>query len=288
MTLISALLGIAADRLLPHLHEYRRYGFFLAYTDWWRERLSAPAWDNIGGLIMMLLPLWLAVGLLQHWVSEWAFGLVGLLFYVAVLVYCLGPRDLAADADTYCRAHESGDNDLRWRAAGLLLRSAEAREGSAESAREVSNAVLVEASDRLFAVLFWFALLGPLGAVMYRSVAVLYQDQREEGEFGDGVAWLHGILVWLPVRLLALGYALSGHFDAAVEGWRDIQRAAPQGSEGSLQLLSVTSAAALGDVEPPGRRGGAEQVRAAMRLVWRTLAIWMVVIALLTLAGWTG
>jgi membrane protein required for beta-lactamase induction len=29
-------------------------------------------------------------------------------------------------------------------------------------------------------------------------------------------------------------------------------------------------------------------VRAAMRLVWRTLAIWLVVIALFTLAGWAS
>jgi membrane protein required for beta-lactamase induction len=268
------------------LNEYRSYDFFLAYVDWWRERFSGPAWDHVGGLILMLLPLWLGVALLQHWISDWAFGLVGLLFYVAVLVYCLGPRDLAADADTYCHAHESGDDELRRRAAELLLRRGTATQDSAASAHEVSSAVLVEASDRLFAVLFWFALLGPLGAVMYRSVAVLYREHREEGELGDSVAWLHAALVWVPVRLLALGYALSGHFDAAVEGWRDAQQLSLRGSEGSMHLLAVTSTAALGFGEGGGQ-AGAEQVRAAMRLVWRALAIWMVIIALLTLAGWT-
>jgi AmpE protein len=87
MTLISALLGIAADRLLPHLHEYRRYEPLLAYVDWVRERLSGPAWEHIGGLLLLLLPLWASVVLVQSWTSDWLFGLVGLLFYVAVLVY---------------------------------------------------------------------------------------------------------------------------------------------------------------------------------------------------------
>ena len=40
MTLISVLLGIAADRLLTHLHEYRHYEHFLGYVDWMRERIN--------------------------------------------------------------------------------------------------------------------------------------------------------------------------------------------------------------------------------------------------------
>ena len=124
MTLISALLGIAADRLLPHLHEYRRYEPFLAYVDWVRERLSGPAWEHIGGLLLLLLPVWTAVVLVQSWTSDWLFGLVGLLFYVAVLVYCLGPRDLGADVDTYCQAHESGDSGLQQRANSYSMSAA--------------------------------------------------------------------------------------------------------------------------------------------------------------------
>jgi membrane protein required for beta-lactamase induction len=288
MTLISALLGIAADRLLPDLHEYRRYDLFLRYVDWMRERFSGAAWDHIGGLLVTLLPLWLVVGLLQLWISDWAFGLIGLLFYAAVLVYCLGPRDLAADVDAFCQARDSGDGELGRRAARLLLGRDANVEDSDGLDREVSTAVLVEASDRLFGVLFWFALLGPLGAVAYRSAAVLYQQYRDDGGFGDSVAWLYALLVWVPVRLVALGYALSGHFDAAVEGWRKVHQMPPQGGEGSLQVLAVTGAAALGVGEGDGGQVGVESVRAAMRLVWRTLVIWMVVIALLTLVGWTS
>lgn len=288
MTLISALLGIAADRLLPQLHEYRRYAPFLAYVDWVRERLSGPAWEHIGGLLLLLLPVWTAVVLVQSWTSDWLFGLVGLLFYVAVLVYCLGPRDLGADVDTFCRAQESGDTGLQQRAAAFFLPGDAVPGDPEQRAQQVSTAVLVEANDRLFAVLFWFALLGPLGAVLYRSVAVLYQQRREPGEFGDSIAWLNSALVWLPARLLAFGYALSGHFDAAVDGWREAHRRLPQGSEGTLDVLAVTGAGALGVDSETAGPNGVPRVRAAMRLVWRTLAIWLVVIALFTLAGWAS
>ena len=289
MTLISALLGIAADRLLTHLHEYRHYNQFLGYIDWMRGRFSGPAWDHIGGLVLLLLPIWLATGLLQNWVADWLFGLVGLLFSVTVFVYCLGPRDLAVDVDNWCEVCESADTDLRQRAAGRLLRNEAAPEDPAGCARKLASAILVEANGRLFAVLFWFVLLGPLGAVMYRSAAVLYQQRREQGEFGDSVAWLHAVLTWLPARLVALGYALSGHFDAAMQGWRKAHSDHPQGSEGSERVLAVTGAGALGlEAEEDPESPVQSPVRAAMRLVWRTLTIWLVALSFLTLAGWAG
>jgi AmpE protein len=288
MTLISALLGIAADRLLTHLHEYRQYDRFLQYVDWMRGGFSGSAWDNVGGLILVLLPLWLTVGVLQIWIKDWMFGLVDLLFYVSVFIYCLGPRDLGADVDTYCEVCDSSDEALRQRAAGRLLRGDQPPVASADCARRVTRAVLIEASDRLFAVLFWFALLGPLGAVMYRSAAVLYYQRQEQGAFGDSIAWLYAVLLWLPARLLALSFALSGHFDAALEGWRQAHDDYPQGAEGSERVLALTGAAALGLDDGAFAADSASPVGAAMRLVWRTLVVWLALLSLLVLAGWAG
>lgn len=288
MTLISALLGIAADRLLTPLDEYRNYDRFLSYVDWMRGGLSGSAWDNVGGLAVVLLPVWLTIGVLQVLTSDWLFGLVGLVFYLVVFVYCLGPRDLAVDVETYCEVCESSDAALRQRAAGRLLRGEQAPADTADCARRMTRAVLVEASDRLFAVLFWFALLGPLGAVAYRSAAVLYYQRQEQGSFGDSIAWLYAVLLWLPARLLALGFALSGHFDAALVGWRQAHRDNPQGAAGSEQVLALTGSAALGLDSAAAESDIASSVRAAMRLVWRTLVVWLVVLSLLVLAGWAA
>lgn len=287
MTLISALLGIAADRLLTHLHEYRQYERFLHYVDWMRARFSGAAWDHIGGLLVVLLPVWLLIGLLQAWIDDWLYGLVELLFYFVVFVYCLGPRDLAADVDTWCEVSESSDSALRQRAAGRLLRGEPPPENSADCARRMSGAVLVEAADRLFAVLFWFVLLGPLGAVMYRSAAVLYFQRPEQGAFAESVAWLYAVLLWLPARLLALGFALGGHFDAALEGWRQAHQDQPRGAAGSERVLLLTGSAALG-FDDQAYAEPVAPVRASMRLVWRTLTLWLVALSLLVLAGWAG
>ena len=286
MTLISVLLSIAVDRLLTHLHHYRHYEHFLGYVDWMRARITVSVWDHMGGLLIVLLPLWLAVGWLQLWISDWLFGLIGLLFYVTVLIYCLGPRDLAADAGIWCEVCGSSDGELRKRAASRLLGGDELLLAEPEGGRQISAAVLVEANDRLFAVLFWFVLLGPLGAVIYRSVSVLYRRRHEHGDFGGSLDWLYSLLVWLPARLVALGYALSGHFDAAIEGWRRVHRDYVPGADGSERLLDVTGSAALDYVDE--EQSIQSPVRAAMRLVWRTLIIWLALISLLTLAGWAA
>ncbi len=288
MTLISALLGIAIDRLLTQLHEYRRYDHFLQYIDWARARLHGGVWDSIGGLLLVLLPIWLVVGLLQVWFHDWLFGLVGLLFYVAVFVYCLGPRDLSADVGTWCEVSDSSDHELRQRAAGRLLREQVAAQEPNACARQLSEAVLLEAGDRLFAVLFWFVLLGPLGAVMYRSASVLYYRPSDAGEFEQNIGWLYAVLLWLPARVSALGFALGGHFDSALEGWRQAHQEPPAGVAGSERVLRLTGRGALGeDVEELGA-DPTSPVKAAMRLVWRALTVWLVVLSLLVLAGWLG
>ncbi len=287
MTLISAILGIIADRLLTHLHEYRHYRQFLAWADAVHSRLSSDTWNGSFGVMLVLLPVWTVAGLLQVWLHDVLFGLIGLLCYISTLVYCLGPRDLAIDVNTYCEVADSTDDDLRTRAAARLLGDEVQVDDDVE--RQVARAVLTEANDRLFGVLFWFVVLGPVGAVMYRSVVVLFRERREPGRYGDAIEWAYSVLIWIPARLLALGYALSGHFDAAIEGWRAAHREIPRGSEGSYEVLASTGEGAL------GLSGGetviesvASPVRAAMRLVWRTLTIWIVALSLLTLVGWSG
>ncbi len=288
MTLISALLGIAIDRLLTQLHEYRRYDRFLEYFDWARARLHGGVWDSIGGLLLILLPVWLLVGLLQVLVHDWLFGLLGLLFYVAIFVYCLGPRDLSADVGTWCEVSDSSDHELRQRAAGRLLREQSAAAEPNACARQLSEAVLLEASDRLFGVLFWFVLLGPLGAVMYRSASVLYYRPQDEGELENNISWLYAVMLWLPARLSALSFALSGHFDSALEGWRQAHQEPPAGAAGSERVLRLTGRGALGEDDEVLGADAASPVKAALRLVWRALTVWLVVLSLLVLAGWLG
>ena len=102
---------------------------------------------------------------------------------------------------------------------------------------------------------------------------------------------LHGWLAFVPARLTAIGYAVAGHFDAALAAWRAGPAApAASTSQASEELLARVGAGALalGELkDETATERGVRGARAANALVFRLLTIWAVVIAALTLYGWS-
>src|SRR3970282_994329 len=89
-------------------------------------------------------------------------GLAGLVFALAVLFYTWGPRDLDVDVEAILDARDP----LARRAAAARLWP---RTGTASlEGGALAEAVFRSALQRWFGVLFWFLLLGPVGALLYR------------------------------------------------------------------------------------------------------------------------
>src|SRR5690606_25842352 len=65
--------------------------------------------------------------------------------------------------------------------------------------------------ERLFAVLFWFFIVGAVGALLYR-LSVLYCE-RADTENKAAKRWLW-LMEWPAVRALSLSWALVGNFDS--------------------------------------------------------------------------
>jgi membrane protein required for beta-lactamase induction len=126
--------------------------------------------------------------------------------------------------------------------------------------------------------------------VLYRAVTELSRlTQQDNDEFSWAARQLNEILDWLPARLVALGYALSGHFEAAVVGWRGATANKESWLVPAAQVLAATGTGALDlDQEIDDSMAWDQVLQSAMGLVWRTLILWVFVIALLTLAGWAA
>lgn len=289
MTLIAILASLVLERLLDHVQDLRRYERYQDYVEWMRQRLRGDPWDGRVGVLVLLAPVVGMVALLQAAFDGLLFGLPALLFAIAVLVFCLGPRDLGHELAQYRAAYGMGDEEGALRAARGLL-GYEAPEAPDEQARAVTAAVLTQANVRIFGVLFWFAVLGPLGAVLYRAVSELRRHTlADNDEFAWAARQLAAILDWVPARLTAFGYALSGHFEGAVLRWREAAVSADHWLLSSEPVLAAAGFGAL-NIEDEVHDSGSwnHLLQSAMSLVWRTLVLWVVVIALLTLAGWAG
>ncbi|MDX1442518.1 MAG: regulatory signaling modulator protein AmpE [Gammaproteobacteria bacterium] len=288
MSFISILLGLIVDRYMPALSDHRGEG-------WYRQGFSLllrhlPRQDSLSGiafaLVAVLLPTLLVMLLLEF---VWSIQpLVGFVTGFAIFVFMLGPRSLFGDLTAYTEAVRRGDDDRARELAEAMLEATPPQD-SVERSRHVVQRVLVLAGRRLFGVVFWAALLGPAGAVMFRAADILRHRAEEFGcpDRACGSAGrVYGILEWAPSRLLALSYALAGSFDEAMaERQAAYEACTGRFFEINEDILACTGRGALTLGEPG--EGEIRELDATENLLFRTLVIWLAALALLSLLGFT-
>jgi membrane protein required for beta-lactamase induction len=301
MNLIALFLGLALERTLTDLLELREPRLLDGYFDWLlraMDRNPGVASYVIAGIGMVLpvLPvLWIA-----HAFGAHLLGLPYVAFASLVLVVSLGPRDLGREVRDYIAASEAGDAAAAERLAKEILES-DPPTAPGGRVRAVEEAILVQANNRVFGVIFWFMLLGPAGALLFR-VADLFRRRAvfEAGRSslaGAGepqslvaLTAIFGTLAWLPARLLAVGYAIAGSFEDAVADWRAYY---DDCSESFFRINEdVVCAAGMGALRSASGSGSlaepAAAAAASLKLVNRTLVVWLTGISILTLLGFAG
>ena len=178
----------------------------------------------------LLAVLTVPVAIASQMLGPQLLHLLQFVFAVVVLLLSFGPRDLKDEVDDYVGALERNDRDEVTRRAKELLESTPALRGGASAREAVEEAIFVQANNRIFGVIFWFMVLGPAGAWLYRVSDLLRRRAafeaarqgvpRMRGDLGSMLTDLHGILAWIPARLAALSYALAGSFEDAVGNWK--------------------------------------------------------------------
>ncbi len=294
MKLIALIVGLLLEHGVTQGLQLRELRFFDAFFDFGLARTktlgSTAALLMLTLLVLIVVLPVLAVSRLLAGTGI-AWDLPYLLFAVLVVFLCIGPRDLASEIEDYCKALDAGDYDEARR---VLTELSESRHAQEPATNVVEDAVFMQATNRIFGVAFWFVVLGPVGAWLFRVTNLLRRRTVFEAPRNPELAaavlpaveLLHGILAWLPARLAALGFALGGSFDDALESWRSF--VLPPGRafyRGNDRLVAAVGKAAMtGVLQQPVNSSAA--ARNSLRLVMRTLFIWLAVIALMTIFGW--
>ncbi len=245
----------------------------------WLESRPTQAWPKLQLLLAVVLPA------LLLWLVSWAVARElspgwGIFIAVPVLLYSLGRGEFSAEIRAYVDASEREDSVSAAQHLAVL------QGDSAEDAdpedwismhRQALKTIAYRGCERMFAVIFWFLVLGPAGALMYR-LSVLYRDRSSSTPVHR---WLW-LLEWPVVRVMGITWAMAGNFDSCFfrcqRGLTDIRSA-------SATLLYDQILGALGKTEtrPDDSAVDLDMIRASQPLFSRSLLLWVCVLALITL-----
>ena len=295
ITLVAVVLALVLGHVAPALvASFRQYAWYGAWLRWLGERSGgAGVWQARYGIALAMVPVLLVVALLQWMLDGPLYGLPGLLFDIAVLVYAWGPRDLDVDVEAVIDAHDAPARRTAIARLGLTGEAA-ALDGPA-----LVEAVFVNALQRWFGVLFWFLLLGPVGAVLYRLSVLATQDEwasilPEENRLGARA--VKTALDWPVAQLMTLAMALVGNFDTVFTAWREAggtRFRLDTGFLGHAARASVRCELAE-EAEEYAEEGMVQamrelpELRDAMSLVWRILLLWLALHAVFVIGGWVS
>jgi len=307
MSFFAILIALLLEQARPLAHDNPVHAGLRGWARTVRRNLDAGqsahgwgAWALAAGGPSLL------VGLV-YW-GLWQFSTV---LAFAWMVGVLGFRQFSHHFSEIRQALDVGDDMAAREKLAQWLQVDASSLPRTELLRQVIEHSVLSAHRHVFGVLvafvvFWVLGLGPAGAVLYRMAEYLSRNWRARPDGTPSEALRRAAsLAWqwvdhLPARVTALGFAIVGNFEEAVASWRgDAERFAP-GSDGvvlaatsgalNVRLASQPeSADPIDDADNSSRpEPQLAHLGSVVGLVWRTVVLWMLLLALLTLARLVG
>ncbi|MFO1318211.1 MAG: CobD/CbiB family protein [Burkholderiales bacterium] len=323
MSLLALIFALLLEQVRPVDPKGPLFSAFFRYADVVARNFNAGRRvHGVLGWMAAVLP-WVILADVGFYLLNAAGFLFGLLWSVAVLYLAMGLRQFSHHFTAIQQALRDGQLDV----ARAELAKWTGRDTAELTAQEMTRIViesgLSSAHRHVFGVVAWYVFLpavlgsllpgplgallsGPGGAVLYRLTSALNDrwGARAEDEFrafGGFAKDLYRILDWVPVRLTGLSFAIVGDFEDAVYCWRS-QAAAWFDPQQGIVLSSGAGALGvrLGDAlhesgqlvfRPElglGDEPDLEHLNSAVGLIWRALVLWVLLIALMTVASWVN
>jgi AmpE protein len=287
MILISIILALIIERLAAkedawQLHTYIKHYISISESN---SLLSKIYTRRIDFILWLLLPV-----IVLYAVSETlSFALFELAINVIVLLVCFGCVHLRKQYKSYLNALQRKDDQAASLYAHQMGQIGTENQGEQTPGEETLGQTIAWINFRYYgAVIFWFVILGPCGALGYsllRNVTDL--TQSEQGlQFSAHKSWLSQCLYWadwLPARIVSFGYLIIGNFS--------------QGTDTYLNYMfnfRVSNRQVVGEIAQAVEQveqafvGCSFEAKCMVKLVKRNMLLILAAIALLTLFGLVG
>lgn len=284
MKLFIILIALGLERYLPIGSALHRFNWFSAYVGLLQSVIKVKAvWQGWLGIAVVLLPLLIVLAILCLIFSYLFYGAGSAILSFAVLLYCFGPADLFQEMNAYFAAHDKNDQAAQNKPAQTLATWG-GMDDPEDPDKSLVSTIFLATHEGLISVLFWFVILGPFGALLYRTTVLLDQLARRESDYesmAGPVRTLQNVLEWLPARLAGLIFALVGHFNEGMKAWL---KHVWQDLLSSRDLVINCGLVSIGLKSSKAKP--VTSARDALNLVERTLIVMLVLVVIFTLGAW--
>lgn len=312
MSFLAVLFALLFEQARPLTDGNWVHASMRGWVRWVKKSLDAGQHHHgvLVWCVAVALPALLAAGV--H-LLLWSYSVVlTFIWSVAVLYVTLGFRQFSHHFTEVRGALERGDEEAARQVLANWRRVPMSEVSPAELLRQTIDHSILAVHRHVLGVLvcfvvFWVVGLGPAGAILFRladyfassnaarRVRLAAPDELMPSESVCRMAFL----AWqsinhIPARASAIAFAIVGNFEEAIANWRTL---GTSGKDPNDAIVLVAAAGALnlslpGDAQPEtvstARPPELAHLASLVGLVWRSVVLWMLFLALLTLAHSVG
>jgi AmpE protein len=276
MSFLVLLLALLLEKFSGWRQRIQRDGFWLQWLASAEGNSRLASAPELALSLLVLLPVVL-LGLLLLAIEPLMYGWLALPVHLLVMIYCLGRGDVMAMLGPFRDAWRRGDVEAACLVAERDL--GVSGEDQVSLLRSVQRYLLWQGFQGFFAVIFWYALLGPLPALAYRLLAMV-EEHTTQAPLREQAAGLRHILDWLPVRVLGISFGLVGNFVAVTQ---TMLHELLNWNIPTAKLLEDNALAAAEIVEPETAEAGVASLDTLWQLLIRSAVLWYGCLAIATL-----
>ncbi|MBB3060542.1 adenosylcobinamide-phosphate synthase CbiB [Microbulbifer rhizosphaerae] len=224
----ALLLGMLLDRLLGEPRQFHPLVGFGRLASGLERKLNCtdakyPKVYGILAVALLLVPVWLVGSLLWERAQQ-AQGPWALILGAGSVYFAVGWKALNEHIAPVARTLEREDLAGARTAVGRIVSRDCDNLDEEQTARAAIESLLENTSDAVVAPLFWFAVAGLPGVLVYRLSNTLdamwgYRNRRYRA-FGWAAARLDDLLNFIPARITAAAFTLFGNRPEALQQWR--------------------------------------------------------------------
>lgn len=219
MSFVAILVALLLERFFDCSH-LRNWSWYAKFKNLVAEKL--PGQSPFLVLAACVLPIFIVVGLIKLIIAQIFFGFLILALRVAVLLYCFGPRNLWAD--TYACIGALSEKDATDTEQKLKNTFGITDLSNPQTLQQgLLKSIFMQANYRVFAIVFWYSILGMVGVVLYRLTVQLIPAPGQEDNhprLSEAARKAEAYLNWPSVRFFTLLFALGGNFNRVFSVWR--------------------------------------------------------------------